>query len=253
MRVHLIDGTYELFRHFFAVPSHVTRAGQEVAATRGVLASLLGLLEDGATHVGVATDHVIESFRNQLYGGYKTGAGIDPALRSQFELLEESLEAAGFRVWAMVEHEVHHGFGVVRRGGPPRREEHVDADHRRHQQPGDQVRVGLGARLAPFDRVGDDRGDQLAPPVHDGLEESGGDLGVAAPQHRDAGQHPLRPALLPRRPQRPHDEDQVLPQRPAGRLGQGGSAAPVQGEGPPARREAGFPARFRLQGRNRRG
>jgi 5'-3' exonuclease len=101
----LIDGTYELFRHFFAVPSHVTRAGQEVAATRGVLASLLGLLEDGATHVGVATDHVIESFRNDLYDGYKTGAGIDPALRSQFELLEESLEAAGFRVWAMVEHE----------------------------------------------------------------------------------------------------------------------------------------------------
>jgi 5'-3' exonuclease len=105
VKVHLVDGTYELFRHFFAVPSHVTRDGREVGAVRGVLSSLLGLIEDGATHVGVATDHVIESFRNALYGGYKTGAGIDPALRSQFEPLENALEAAGLRVWAMVEHE----------------------------------------------------------------------------------------------------------------------------------------------------
>ena len=78
MNVHLIDGTYELFRHFFAVPEHTNRDGQEVAAARGVLASLVGLLEEGATHVGVATDHVIESFRNALYPGYKTGEGIDP-------------------------------------------------------------------------------------------------------------------------------------------------------------------------------
>jgi 5'-3' exonuclease len=103
--VHLVDGTYELFRYYFAVPSHVNRDGQEVGATRGVLGSMLGLLQDGATHVGVATDHVVESFRNELYAGYKTGEGIEAALRSQFELLEEVLEAAGFTVWPMVSHE----------------------------------------------------------------------------------------------------------------------------------------------------
>jgi 5'-3' exonuclease len=105
MRVHLIDGTYELFRHFFAVPSHKDAAGVEVGALRGVLGSLVALLEEGATHVGVATDHVIESFRNDLYPGYKTGEGIDPLLRNQFEPLEDVLEAAGFAVWRMVEHE----------------------------------------------------------------------------------------------------------------------------------------------------
>jgi len=84
VHVHLVDGTYELFRHFFAVPPHASADGREVGAVRGVLASLVGLLEEGATHVGVATDHVIESFRNDLYAGYKTGAGIDPALRAQF-------------------------------------------------------------------------------------------------------------------------------------------------------------------------
>jgi 5'-3' exonuclease len=105
MQVHLVDGTYELFRYFFALPSHLTADGREVSATRGVLGSLLGLLEDGATHVGVATDHVIESFRNDLYPGYKTGEGIDPALMGQFHLLEEVLSAAGFTVWAMVGYE----------------------------------------------------------------------------------------------------------------------------------------------------
>jgi len=103
--VHLVDGTYELFRHFFALPSHVNRDGLEVAATRGVLGSLLGLLEEGARHVGVATDHVIESFRNALYPGYKTGAGIDPRLFGQFELLEDALRGAGFAVFAMTEFE----------------------------------------------------------------------------------------------------------------------------------------------------
>jgi 5'-3' exonuclease len=105
MDVHVVDGTYELFRYFFALPSHVTDEGQEVAAVRGVVGSMLMLLEDGATHVGVATDHVIESFRNDLWPGYKTGAGIDPALLSQFELLEDVLRAAGFTVWAMVDEE----------------------------------------------------------------------------------------------------------------------------------------------------
>ncbi len=115
MDVHLVDGTYELFRYFFAVPAHVTRDGQEVGATRGVLGSMLGLLEDGATHVGVATDHVVESFRNDLYDGYKTGEGIEPTLRSQFELLEDVLRAAGFAVWAMVEHEADDGMATAAR------------------------------------------------------------------------------------------------------------------------------------------
>ncbi len=105
MKVHLVDGTYELFRHYFAVPSHVTADGQEVAATRAVAGSLMGLLEEGATHVGVATDHVIESFRNDLWPGYKDGSGVPVDLSAQFPLLEELLAAAGFVVWAMVEYE----------------------------------------------------------------------------------------------------------------------------------------------------
>jgi 5'-3' exonuclease len=105
VKVHLVDGTYELFRHFFAVPPAQDAQGHEIAAARGVLGSMIGLLEEGATHLAVATDHVIESFRNDLWAGYKTGAGIDPALRSQFEPLEEWLRAAGIRVFAMVEHE----------------------------------------------------------------------------------------------------------------------------------------------------
>ncbi len=102
IEVHLIDGTYELFRHFFGVPSHRNGQGREVAAVRGVLASVLGLLADGATHVGVATDHVIESFRNDMWPGYKTSAGVDPLLLGQFGLLEEALEAMGVTVWPMV-------------------------------------------------------------------------------------------------------------------------------------------------------
>lgn len=103
MDVHLVDGTYELFRHHFALPSHLTPDGREVAATRGTVGSVLGLLEHGATHVGVATDHVIESFRNEMWPGYKTGAGVDRALKAQFPLLEEVLAAAGVVVWPMVE------------------------------------------------------------------------------------------------------------------------------------------------------
>ncbi len=103
MKVHLVDGTYELFRHFFGVPSHVNGAGQEVAAVRGVLGSVLGLIGEGATHVGVATDHVIESFRNDMWPGYKTGAGVDPALLGQFPLLEDALAAMGVAVWPMVD------------------------------------------------------------------------------------------------------------------------------------------------------
>ena len=103
MKVHLVDGTYELFRHFFGAPSHRNEAGQEVAAVRGVAASVLQLLEEGATHVGVATDHVIESFRNDLWPGYKTGEGVDPELWSQAWPLEGVLLALGVVVWPMVE------------------------------------------------------------------------------------------------------------------------------------------------------
>ena len=105
MEIHLIDGTYELFRHFYAVPRARDAEGREVGAVRGVLASLLGMLKGGVTHIGVATDHVIESFRNGLWAGYKTGEGVDPDLLAQFPLLEEVLAAAGMVVWPMEEFE----------------------------------------------------------------------------------------------------------------------------------------------------
>ena len=103
MKVHLVDGTYELFRHFFGAPPHVNKAGREVSAVRGVVSSVLGMIEEGATHIGVATDHVIESFRNEMWPGYKTGAGVDPVLMGQFGLLEDALAAMGVVVWPMVE------------------------------------------------------------------------------------------------------------------------------------------------------
>ena len=103
MRVFLVDGTYELFRHYYGVPPHRTADGAEVAATRGVLWSMLRLLEQGVTHLGVATDHVIESFRNDLWPRYKSSAGLDPQLLGQFGLLEVALEAMGVVVWPMVE------------------------------------------------------------------------------------------------------------------------------------------------------
>jgi len=105
VNVHLIDGTYELFRHYYALPSARDENGREVAAVRGVLASVLGMIKEGATHIGIATDHIIESFRNDLWPGYKTGAGIEPDLLAQFPMLEEVLRAAGIVVWPMVEFE----------------------------------------------------------------------------------------------------------------------------------------------------
>src|SRR5436309_4502221 len=105
MEIHLVDGTYELFRHYYALPSAKDRDGHEVGAVRGVLRSVLGMMQAGATHIAVATDHVIESFRNDLWPGYKTGAGIEPDLLAQFPLLEETLSAAGVVVWPMVEFE----------------------------------------------------------------------------------------------------------------------------------------------------
>jgi len=105
MRVHLLDGTYELFRYYFAMPSARDADGREVAAVRGVVASVLSMVTGGATHIGVATDHVIESFRNRLWRGYKTSAGVDPELLAQFPLLEEALTALGVVVWPMIEFE----------------------------------------------------------------------------------------------------------------------------------------------------
>jgi len=103
MDVYLLDGTYELFRYHFALPSHKTAAGLEVGGTRGVLSTVLQMFAEGVTHLGVATDHVIESFRNDLWATYKSSAGMDPRILEQFPLLEEALAAMGVPVWPMVE------------------------------------------------------------------------------------------------------------------------------------------------------
>lgn len=122
MVVHLIDGTYELFRHFHAVPPARDSNGVEIAAVRAVVGSIRGMLNGGATHVGVATDHVIESFRNDLWPGYKTGEGIEPDLLAQFPILEEALTAFGVMVWPMVEYEADDALaaGAVRAATDPR-------------------------------------------------------------------------------------------------------------------------------------
>jgi 5'-3' exonuclease len=124
LEVHLVDGTYELFRHYYALPSARDQDGREVAAVRGVLASVLGMIKAGAIHIAVATDHVIESFRNQLWKDYKTSEGIEPDLLAQFPLLEEVLAAAGVVVWPMVEFEADDALaaGAVTASADP----HVD-------------------------------------------------------------------------------------------------------------------------------
>jgi 5'-3' exonuclease len=115
LRVHLLDGTYELFRHFYAMPRQQDRDGREVAAIVGVLGSALGMLEGGATHLGVATDHVIESFRNDLWAGYKTSDGIEPEVLAQFHPLEDALRAMGVTVWAMGEFEADDALAAAAR------------------------------------------------------------------------------------------------------------------------------------------
>lgn len=105
MNVFLVDGTYELFRHFYAVPRATGADGVEIGAVRGVIGSMLGMLEEGVTHIGVATDHVVESFRNDLWPGYKTSDGLDPEILNQFHPLEDALEALGFVVWKTVKYE----------------------------------------------------------------------------------------------------------------------------------------------------
>lgn len=111
MDVYLIDGTYELFRHYYAVPPTHDAQGRNVGAVKGVLASLMGFMKPGVTHVGVATDHVVESFRNQLWPGYKTAEGVEPDLLAQFPLLEDALRALGVVVWPMVEFEADDALG----------------------------------------------------------------------------------------------------------------------------------------------
>jgi 5'-3' exonuclease len=115
MVVHLVDGTYELFRHFYGRRRGGRPDGQQFGAAAGVLHTVLQTLETGATHVGVATDHVIESFRNDLWPGYKTGAGVDRALRAQFEPLEEALVDMGVVVWPMVELEADDALAAAAR------------------------------------------------------------------------------------------------------------------------------------------
>jgi len=113
LEVYLVDGTYELFRHYYALPSARDEQGREVAAVRGVLRSLLGMLKGGVTHLAVATDHVVESFRNDLWADYKTSEGVEPDLLAQFPLLEEVLSAAGIVVWPMVEFEADDGLAAA--------------------------------------------------------------------------------------------------------------------------------------------
>lgn len=111
MDVHLVDGTYELFRQFFGRPGHTNSDGMEVGATRAVLRNMLAMLDDGVTHLGVATDAVVESFRNDLYAGYKTGEGMDPEILAQFPLLDEGLVALGIATFAMIEYEADDALG----------------------------------------------------------------------------------------------------------------------------------------------
>ncbi len=122
--VHLVDGTYELFRHYYALPSARDIDGREVAAVRGVVASILGMIKGGATHIAVATDHVIESFRNELWPDYKTGEGIEPDLMAQFPMLEEALSSAGIVVWPMVEFEADDALAAA--AGAAARDSRVD-------------------------------------------------------------------------------------------------------------------------------
>src|SRR3954453_5285940 len=116
VHVHLIDGTYELFRQFLAPrPGHLDAGGVEIGAARAVVTSMIVMLEDGATHLGVATDHVIESFRNDLWETYKDGSGIEPLLFGQFTLLEDALAAFGITVWAMVDLEADDALATAAR------------------------------------------------------------------------------------------------------------------------------------------
>jgi 5'-3' exonuclease len=150
VNVHLVDGTYELFRYFYALPSAKNHAGEEVAAVRGVLYSIRALAQAGATHIGVATDHVIESFRNDLWAGYKTGEGIDPALAAQFPLLEEAVRAWGLMLWPMVEFEADDALAsaAAKAAQDPRVEQVVVCSPDK-----DLAQCVRGTRVVQLDRV----------------------------------------------------------------------------------------------------
>jgi 5'-3' exonuclease len=149
MQVHLVDGTYELFRHFHAMPTARDADGMDVAAVRGVVASLFALVSSGATHVAVATDHVIESFRNRLWPGYKTSAGIERALLAQFPLLEATLAEAGFVVWPMTEYEADDALasGALQAAADPRVERVLVCTPDK-----DLAQVVQGTRIVQLDR-----------------------------------------------------------------------------------------------------
>jgi 5'-3' exonuclease len=149
MHVHLVDGTYELFRHYYALPGARDADGIEVAAVRGVLASIFGMVTAGATHVAVATDHVVESFRNRLWPGYKTSAGIPADLLAQFPLLEAALAEAGFVVWPMTEYEADDALasGAVAAAADARVETVLVCTPDK-----DLAQVVRGARIVQFDR-----------------------------------------------------------------------------------------------------
>ena len=144
MDVHLIDGTYELFRHFFAVPFTADSNGQEIGAVRGVLTYVLSMIEHGATHIGVATDHVVESFRNDLYPGYKTSEGVPPELLSQFPILEEALESMGVVVWPMVDYEADDALASAAHKAALR-----DRRHRIRWDPPPPARERTGSKCPP--------------------------------------------------------------------------------------------------------
>ena len=149
MNVFLVDGTYELFRHFYAVPRTTSVDGIEIGAVRGVIGSMLGMLDDGVTHIGVATDHVVESFRNELWPGYKTSEGLDPDVLSQFQPLEDALEALGLVVWKTVKHEADDALAsaAVRAAADERVEQVFVCTPDK-----DLAQVVDGSRIVQFDR-----------------------------------------------------------------------------------------------------
>ncbi len=149
MKVHLVDGTYELFRHYYALPGQLNATGAEVAGVRGVVSSMLSLLGAGATHLAVATDHVVESFRNELWPGYKDSTGVPEDLLSQFEPLEEALRALGVAVWAMVEYEADDALaaGAVLAAADPGVEQVLICTPDK-----DLAQCVDGARVVQFDR-----------------------------------------------------------------------------------------------------
>ena len=142
MNVHLVDGTFELFRHYFAIPPAQAADGTEIAAVRGVLSSMLGMLESDVTHIGVATDHVIASFRNSLWPGYKSGEGVEQELLAQFPILEQ-----GLAVWPMVEFEADDALASAAAKAAPEAEQVLICTPDK-----DLAQCVTGAHIVQFDR-----------------------------------------------------------------------------------------------------